>query len=77
MRWLYLAIVIVILAALAIFAAQNTSLANVAFLTWAISAPLALIVLVAYVLGAATGGSFYALLRRSVRGSRGGRRSGD
>ncbi|MGO9422310.1 lipopolysaccharide assembly protein LapA domain-containing protein [Roseiarcus sp.] len=72
MRWVYLAIVIVFLAAIVIFVAQNTGSADVAFLTWAVSAPLALVVFVAYVLGAATGGSLYALLRRSIQGSRGG-----
>jgi lipopolysaccharide assembly protein A len=72
MRWVYLAIVILILAAIVIFAAQNTGSADVAFLTWAVSAPIAVVVFVAYVLGAATGGSLYALILRSVRGSRGG-----
>ena len=71
MRWVYLAIVIVFVVAIVIFAAQNTGSADVAFLMWAVSAPLALVVFVAYVLGAATGGSLYALLRRSIQGSRG------
>ena len=72
MRWVYLAIVIVVLAAIVIFAAQNTGAADVAFLTWAVRAPIALVVFVAYLLGAATGGSLFALVLRSVRGSRGG-----
>ncbi|HXZ17631.1 MAG TPA: hypothetical protein VEH77_17010 [Roseiarcus sp.] len=71
MRWFYLAIVIIFLAAIIVFAAQNTGSADVAFLTFAVSAPVALIVAVAYVLGAATGGSLYAVLRRSVQGYRG------
>ena len=70
MRWVYLAVVVVIVAAIVIFAAQNTGAAEVAFLAWAVSAPLAVVVFVAYVLGAATGGSVYALLRRSIQGSR-------
>ncbi len=70
MRWVYLAIVVVFLAAIIVFAAQNTGSADVAFLGWAVNAPIALIVLAAYVLGAATGGSLYAVLRRSVQGSR-------
>ena len=55
-----------------LFAVQNTGSATVAFLSWAISAPIAFVVFVAYVLGAATGGSLYALLRRSIHGYRGG-----
>jgi hypothetical protein len=35
-----------------------------------VAAPLALLVLVIYVLGAVTGSSLLALLRRSYRGSR-------
>ena len=58
------------LAAVLIFVLQNTDTVRMSFLGLALSAPLALIVLVAYVLGAATGGSLYALLRRSIQGSR-------
>ena len=71
MRWVYLAIVILFVAAIVVFAVQNTGSADVAFLSFAVSAPIALIVAVAYVLGAVTGGSLYAVLRRSVQGSRG------
>jgi len=71
MRWVYLAIVILFVAGIVVFAVQNTGSADVAFLSFAVSAPVALIVAVAYVLGAATGGSLYAVLRRSVQGSRG------
>ena len=70
MRWLYLAIVVVFVAALIVFVFQNTESVSVSFLTGAISLPLALVVFVVYVLGAMTGGSLYALLRRSVAGSR-------
>jgi lipopolysaccharide assembly protein A len=69
-RWLYLAIVVVFVAALIIFVFQNTGSVSVSFLTWAIDSPLALLVFVVYVLGAVTGGSLYALLRRSVAGAR-------
>ena len=70
MRWLYLAIVVVFVAALIVFVFQNTESVSVSFLTGAISLPIALVVFVVYVLGAMTGGSLYALLRRSVAGSR-------
>jgi lipopolysaccharide assembly protein A len=49
---------------------QNTQMVSVSFLASAIGAPLAIVVFVVYVLGAATGGSLYALLRKSVQGSR-------
>jgi putative membrane protein len=69
-RWVYLAIVVLIVAATLIFALQNLQMVSVAFLASAISAPLALLIFVVYVLGAVTGGSLYALLRKSLQGSR-------
>ena len=70
MRWIYLAIVVLIAAATLVFAFQNLQPVAVSFLASTVSPPLALLVFVVYLLGAATGGSLYALLRRSVRGSR-------
>ena len=70
MRSVYLAIVVLLVAAILIFVVQNIDIVSISFLGLALSAPLALIVLVVYVLGAATGGSLYALLRRSIQGSR-------
>jgi lipopolysaccharide assembly protein A len=70
MRWIYLAIVIVFLLAIVIFVVQNRELVTISFLGFAVTAPLSVTAAVVYVLGAITGGSLYALLRRSVRGSR-------
>jgi uncharacterized integral membrane protein len=69
-RWIYLAIVVVFVAALIVFVFQNTQSVAVSFLDLGVTLPLAILVLVAYVLGALSGGSMYALLRRSVAGSR-------
>jgi lipopolysaccharide assembly protein A len=69
-RWVYLAIVIIFVAALIIFVFQNTQSVNIAFLALGVTLPLAVLVFIVYVLGALTGGSLYALLRRSVAGSR-------
>ena len=43
---------------------------TMSFLGFSIRAPLALIAAVIYLLGAATGGSLFALVRRSYVGSR-------
>jgi len=72
MRWFYLAVVVVFAAIVLIFLLQNTQSVSVSFLSFALAAPLAVVVLVVYVLGALTGGSLYALLRRSIQGSRAG-----
>lgn len=71
MRWLYLIVIILFVAGTAIFALQNLNAVTIWFLGSSVRLPLAILVIVIYVLGAATGGSLYALLRRSYRGSRG------
>ena len=70
MRWVYLAIVIVFVAALIIFVFQNTQSVGISFLALGVTLPLAALVFIVYVLGALSGGSLSALLRRSVAGSR-------
>jgi lipopolysaccharide assembly protein A len=70
MRWIYFAIIILFAAAAIIFAVQNLEIVTMTFLGINARVPLALLVAVAYLLGAATGGSLFALLRRSYAGSR-------
>jgi uncharacterized integral membrane protein len=70
MRWVHLTVIIVFAAATLIFALQNLKTVTVAFLGLSIGAPLAVVIFVVYVLGAVTGGSLLALLRRSYAGSR-------
>ena len=72
MRWVYLAVIILFAAATTIFAVQNFEIVTMTFLGFTARVPLALLVAVAYLLGAATGGSLFALLRRSYEGSRRG-----
>jgi lipopolysaccharide assembly protein A len=69
MRWIYLAIVIVFVAAIIIFAVQNLAAVTMSFLGFSVRAPLAVMAAVVYVIGAITGGSVFALLRKSVRES--------
>jgi lipopolysaccharide assembly protein A len=70
MRWIYLAVIILIAAAAIIFALQNFEIVTMSFLGFNARVPLALLVAVAYLLGTATGGGLFALLRRSYEGSR-------
>jgi lipopolysaccharide assembly protein A len=74
MRWIYLAVIILFAAATIVFAAQNFEIVTMSFLGSNTRVPLALLVGVAYLLGAATGGSLFALLRRSYEESRRGLR---
>jgi uncharacterized integral membrane protein len=71
MRWIYTAVLILFGAATAIFALQNLEFVSVSFLGFSARLPLALVIAIIYLIGAATGGSLIALLRRSYEGSRG------
>lgn len=70
MRWFYIVIVIVFAAAAALFAIQNRELVTMSFLGLSVRAPLAILTPIVYVLGAVTGGSLFALLRKSVQATR-------
>jgi lipopolysaccharide assembly protein A len=70
MRWLYLAIVCILAAAILVFALQNMEIVSLDFFWFGVRTPLAFLVVAVYVVGMATGGSFWGLIRRSVRGAR-------
>ncbi|MFY9956075.1 hypothetical protein [Bradyrhizobium sp.] len=70
MRWIHLGIIILFALATIIFALQNFEIVTMSLLGFNARIPLALVVAIAYLLGAATGGSLFALLRRSYEGSR-------
>jgi uncharacterized integral membrane protein len=69
-RWIYLAVILLFAAATIVFALQNLEIVTMSFLGANVRVPLALLVAIAYLAGAATGGSLFALLRRSYEGSR-------
>jgi putative membrane protein len=70
MRWIYLTVIMVLAACTLIFAIQNREMMSIDFLNLSVRAPLAVVIAAFYVLGAVSGGGLYALLRKSVRGSR-------
>ncbi|WP_407159443.1 hypothetical protein [Bradyrhizobium sp. STM 3557] len=70
MRWIYFVIIVLFAVAIVTFAVQNIEVVTMSFLGLKVRAPLALQITVVYLLGAATGGSLFALLRRSYEGSR-------
>jgi lipopolysaccharide assembly protein A len=69
-RWVYLIVVVVFVAAVIIFGIQNREMVTMSFLGFSLRIPLAILTAIAYVFGGFTGGSLYALLRKSVRESR-------
>jgi lipopolysaccharide assembly protein A len=70
MRWAHLTIIVLFAIVTLIFALQNLESVTVSFLGLSVRTPLAILVFIVYVLGAATGGSLFALLRRSYTASR-------
>ena len=69
MRWVHLTVIILLATATLVFVLQNRDVVTLSFLGFSIRAPLAILIAVVYVIGAATGGSLFALLRRSYKGS--------
>ena len=70
MRWVYLVIIALFGVAILIFAIQNLDVVTMSFLGFRVHAPLAVVAIIIYVLGALTGGSLLALLRKSYEGSK-------
>ena len=69
MRWVHLTVIILLVAATLLFALQNRDVVTMSFLGFSVRAPLAILIAVVYVIGAVTGGTLFALLRRSYKGS--------
>jgi putative membrane protein len=69
MRWIHLCVVVLFAVAVIVFIAQNLTTVTMSFLGFSARTPLAVLVALVYVLGMATGGSLWLLLRRSLHGS--------
>jgi len=70
MRWVHLAVIVLFAAVTAVFAIQNLQSVTVSFFRVSAQMPLAFLVAIIYLLGALTGGSLFALLRRAFEGAR-------
>lgn len=66
MRYLYLFLVIAFCALLLIFALSNLASVTLSFLGWQVTAPLAGLIVLVYVLGMITGGGVLSFLRHSL-----------
>ena len=69
MRWIYLAVIVLFAGATLVFAVQNFQSVTMAFLGFSVHLPMALMAVIIYLLGMATGGSLWALLRKSFEGA--------
>lgn len=73
MRWVHLGVIVLFAAATLVFGIGNLDVVTMSFLSFGIRAPLAIVTAIVYLFGAATGGSVFALLRRSVLATRASR----
>lgn len=67
MRAIQAVVFLAFLAAVGLFAVQNTEVITVQFLTWKTSKPVALFTVVVYFLGMLSGWTVVAFVRRSLR----------
>src|SRR4051812_10481860 len=67
MRYVLGFFLVVFLAAIAVFAVQNTQAVTVRFGDWSATAPFALVAVAAYPPGLVSGGSVVGFVRRSIR----------
>lgn len=70
MRWIHLAVIVLFAGATLVFAAQNFQSVTIAFLGFSLRLPMAVMAGIIYLLGMATGGSLWSLLRKSIEGAR-------
>ncbi len=66
MRYVFLILFILFLAIVAVFAFQNLQSVTVAFVGLELTAPLAILIGLVYLLGMATGGGLFSFLRYSL-----------
>jgi putative membrane protein len=72
-RFVYIALIVVLTALVLLFKVQNLQAVTVSLLGANITMPVSLLIILIYVLGMLTGGSLLALIRTSIRGARGSR----
>ena len=71
MRYIYIGLLIVVLAVLILFKVQNLTSVTVTLLGMSATMSVSVLVFGVYLLGMLTGGLMWALLRRSFRGASG------
>ena len=70
MRYVYIALIVVLTAAVLLFKIQNLEQVTVSFLSASFTLPVSVLLVLVYVLGMATGGFVLALVRTWVQGAR-------
>jgi uncharacterized integral membrane protein len=68
MRYVHIAIIVLLTALVLTFKLQNLQSVTVQFLSFSMTMPVTLLLVGVYLLGMFTGGSLWSLLKRSYRG---------
>ncbi|AHE98691.1 LapA family protein [Thioalkalivibrio paradoxus] len=71
MRYVYIALIILLTVVVLVFTFQNLGAVTVQFLTLRLTLPLSALIILVYFLGLLTGGAVVSLVRSWVRGSSG------
>ena len=69
MRYIYLALIAVLVTVTLVFSIQNMANVTISFLNTSARLPLAVLVVLVYAAGMVTGGSALAVLRRWIHGA--------
>jgi lipopolysaccharide assembly protein A len=70
MRWFHIAVIAVLAIVTLILVVQNFHGVTFSFLNLSLTMPLALLIVIVYAMGAATGGSLWGLIRWAAAGAR-------
>lgn len=63
MRFIYIALIALVTAAVLLFKFQNLDTVTVSFLSMSVTLPVSVMVIIIYVLGMVTGGALWSILR--------------
>uniref|UniRef100_A0A832DN30 DUF1049 domain-containing protein n=1 Tax=Ignavibacterium album TaxID=591197 RepID=A0A832DN30_9BACT len=70
MRYLYIALIVIVTLIILLFKFQNLESVSVSFLSMSITLPTSLLVFLVYILGMLTGGSLVAFIETIVEGAK-------
>jgi uncharacterized integral membrane protein len=70
MRFVYIAVNVLLLAVVVIFAIQNLSLVTVSFVGVSLTLPVALLVVLVYILGMVSGHAVFSFVRAAIQRAR-------
>ena len=74
MRYIYIALIVLVTGGVVLFMIQNLSPVTVSFLNMRATLPVWLLAILLYILGMLTGGALLAVLRKWIEGARRARR---